>query len=284
MIRFGTVAIVGVGLLGGSIGAAVRQRSLAASVVGVCRSEASRQRAEACGLVDRCTTNLPEALAAADLIVICTPVGSILDGYRQAVQHGRPDAVATDAGSSKTRIVRGADLIQEASLAAPRFVGSHPLAGDHRSGPEAARADLLEGRTVVVTPTEATDPAALTAVVGLWEALGAKVERLSPEDHDATLAQSSHLPHLLASVLAATTPEQCLAWTAGGWRDSTRIAAGDPELWADILLSNPQPVIDAANRFEESLSLAVDAIDAGDRETLVRILQQGSARRNAVGN
>ncbi len=284
MIRFGTVAIVGVGLLGGSIGAAVRARALAGTVVGLCRSDSSKQRAEACGLVDQCTTDLSAALAGADLIVLCTPVGGILDAYAAAASHGKTGAVATDTGSSKTRIVHGAERLQEASLAAPKFVGSHPLAGDHRSGPEAARADLLEGRTVVVTPTAATHPGALETVVNFWEALGATVESLSPEAHDDALAQSSHFPHLLASVLSATTSEQHLRWTASGWRDTTRVAAGDAELWADILLSNPQPVIDAGQSFGECLTQVMDAIGSGDRATLVRILELGSARRNAVGN
>jgi len=287
------VAIVGVGLIGGSVGLALRERGLASEVVGIGRRAASVEKARACGTIDRGTTNLVEGVANADLVVVATPVDMIVDTV-QAVAQAAPRAMITDAGSTKAAIcseIREASQ-QASSLAGDdgrthavrRFVGSHPLAGDHRTGPEHARANLFEGRTVVVTPQDDTPPGLVQRVQEFWESLGAEVVLLSPEEHDRAVAATSHLPHLVAAALAAATPEEWLQLAATGWGDTTRIAAGDAQLWTQIFRQNRRAVIDALRRFEHGLSALDEAIAAGDDAALSTLLQEAKRIRDAVGD
>lgn len=280
----GELAIVGVGLLGGSIGAAARQRGLFSRVVGVCRSARAADRARQQGVVDEATIDAARGVSEASIVVICTPVSSIAGAYATIAPACPRGCVVTDAGSTKQELVTEIETLRTSRTTLPPFVGSHPLAGDHRCGPEAARPDLLLDKTVIVTPTPATDPEALARVEQFWRSLGAKLSTLSPTEHDRLLAASSHLPHLAASLLAGTTAEEALPWTGAGWRDTTRVAAGDPALWADILISNRQNILEAGRLLEDSLRGALAALEAGDRDRLVEVLEQGSARRNAVGS
>ena len=169
----------------------------------------------------------------------------------------------------------------------PRFVGSHPLAGDHRTGPEHARADLFDGRTVVVTPTEPTRPAAVTEVSGFWQSLGANVTTMTPAKHDAALAITSHLPHLVAVALAAATPAELLPLAASGWRDTTRVAGGDPKLWQPIFAANRQHVLDALDLLSQTLSNLRETLEQGDYESLISILEAAAKKkrdRDALGD
>jgi prephenate dehydrogenase len=280
------VAIVGVGLIGGSIGLALRERGLAAEVVGVGRRPASIERAAACGTIDRGTTNLVEGVADADWVVVATPVDNIVDNLLAAATVA-PRALLTDAGSTKASICR--DLREQAAIAATpgigsRFIGSHPIAGDHRTGPEHARADLLEGRTVVVTPEDDTPPGLVERAREFWESLGATVELLGPEEHDRALAATSHLPHLVASALAAATPEEWLRLTGTGWGDATRIAAGDPGLWTQIFRQNRAGVLDALRRFEHRLAALSAALAEDDTVALATQLQEAKRIRDALGD
>lgn len=282
------VAIVGVGLIGGSIGLALRQRDLAEEVIGVGRRAASLKKAVDLGTIDWGTTNLVEGVAEADLAIVATPVASIVDAVRSIAQaSGR--AVITDAGSTKAEICRAlrrpAVEHSESSAVAPaRFVGSHPLAGDHRTGPEHARADLLQGRTVVITPDDDTPPGLVLRFQEFWQSLGAEVTLLSPEEHDRALAATSHLPHLVAAALAAATPEEWLQLAATGWGDTTRIAAGDPQLWTQIFGQNRVAVIDALRRFEHRLALFEEAISGPDAAALSAQLQEAKRIRDALGD
>ena len=282
------VAIVGVGLIGGSIGLALRQRGLAEEVVGVGRRTSSLEKAAEFGTIDRGTTNLAEGVAGADLAIVATPVAGIVDAVRSVAQ-AAPRAAITDAGSTKAEICRAlrgpAAGNPDAGAVAPgRFVGSHPLAGDHRTGPEHARGDLFEGRTVVITPQDDTPPGLVERFQEFWQSLGAEVALLSPEEHDRALAATSHLPHLVAAALAAATPEEWLRLTGTGWADATRIAAGDPQLWTQIFGQNRVGVIDALRRFEHRLQALEEAIVSVDDAALLSGLQEARRIRDALGD
>ncbi|MFV2066537.1 MAG: prephenate dehydrogenase [Pirellulales bacterium] len=287
MKSFDTVTIVGVGLIGASIGLALRERKLARQVVGVGRRMVSLRAARARGAVDRTTTDLKRGVGNADLVVVCTPVGSIVRLAKE-VAAVSPDALITDAGSTKAEIVAELDVVRvpgrEGVDVPIRFVGSHPLAGDHRAGPRYARADLLEGRTVVVTPSHRSRSEDTTTLQRFWEGLGARVVTLGAKRHDRLLASSSHLPHLVASALAASTPDACLPLAASGWLDTTRIAAGDPQLWSDILLSNREAVIQSLDRLQRRLTAFRRGIEADQSRQLTNLLSQGKQKRDAVGN
>jgi prephenate dehydrogenase len=276
------VTIVGVGLIGGSIGLALLARKLAARVIGVGRSAASLADAKRLGAVTETTTDLAKAAAAADVVVIATGVASIpslLDAADAAV---RPGTLLTDAGSTKASIVAGWEKRRRSRRG--RFVGGHPIAGSHRRGPAAAAADLFTGRVTVVTPGRVTPAADVEDVGAFWAALGATVFTMPPREHDRLLAATSHAPHVLASALAAATPPEARPLTAGGWRDTTRIAAGDPDLWADILLDNAPAVAKALSRIAGATEKMLAALEKEDRPRLVALLRAAKEARDAVGS
>jgi prephenate dehydrogenase len=209
-------------------------------------------------------------------------VGSIpglLDAIDAAV---RPGTLITDAGSTKASIVSAWEKRRRSRRG--RFVGAHPIAGSHRRGPAAARADLFDGRVTVVTPAAATPGADADEVGGFWAGLGSNVLMMPPRDHDRLLAATSHAPHLLAAAIAAATPAEARQFTAGGWRDTTRIAAGDPGLWADILLDNAAGVASAVSRIAAVTERMLSAIEKGDRRKLVALLQRAKDERDALGS
>ncbi|MEX0613873.1 MAG: prephenate dehydrogenase/arogenate dehydrogenase family protein, partial [Pirellulales bacterium] len=216
MAEYDTVAIIGVGLIGGSIGLALRERKLARKIVGVGRRQNSLDTARKIGAIDHGVTNLAEGVSEAQLVVVSTPVDTVAERVIQALAAAPPGALITDVGSTKEAIVAMVDAAMALRRSGPRFVGSHPLAGDHRTGAEHARADMFEGRTVVVTRSDATRPAAVTEVSGFWQSLGATVTTMTPAKHDAALAITSHLPHVAAVALAAATPMELLRLTASG--------------------------------------------------------------------
>jgi prephenate dehydrogenase len=287
MVEYDTVAIVGVGLIGGSIGLALRQRNLAQKIIGVGRRQASLDIARKVGAIDHGVTSLANGVAQAQLIIIATPVDTIAERVVQVAAICPPTSLITDVGSTKEAIVAAVDAGLASRRSGPRFVGSHPLAGDHRTGPEHARADLFDGRTVVVTPTELTRTAAMTEVSGFWQAIGAIVQSMPPARHDAALAITSHLPHLAAVALTATTPKEFLHLTASGWRDTTRIAGGDPKLWQAILTANRQHVLDALDVMGQTLGNIRESLEQGDHESLLTILEAAARKkrdRDALGD
>jgi prephenate dehydrogenase len=276
-MRWKTVAIVGVGLIGGSIGLALRERALAASVIGVGRRKGSLDKALAAGCVTEVTTSIADGVRAAELVVVCTPVELIAQQVAEVAAQCPAGCLITDAGSTKSTLVAGVP-------ATAPFVGSHPIAGSEKNGPEAARADLFEGRVVVVTPTAISAPAAVSAIESFWQSLGAQVVQMSPEEHDAALALTSHLPHLLASALAAATPEDVLPLTGTGWQDATRVAAGDADLWRQIFLANRAHTLKALADFGTVLERFRAALESGDGTLLAALLAEGKRRRDALGS
>jgi prephenate dehydrogenase len=276
-----TVTIVGVGLIGGSIGLALRARKLAKRVIGVGRRAASLRKAKQLGAVNDTTKRVDDGVAEADLVVVATPIASIVDHVRAAATACRAGTLITDAGSTKATIVSSLNGTLTDGV---RFVGSHPLAGSEKSGPEAATPNLFEGRIVVVTPARTTAKGAAEEIANFWSGLGATVFMMSPEEHDAALAATSHLPHLVASLLAGATPRADLPLTATGWEDTTRIAAGDPASWTQIFLDNRANVLKSLARFEKTMQKTKAAIERGDAKSLQKLLAEAKAIRDAVGS
>ncbi len=267
MIR--RLAIVGVGLLGGSVAKAARAGGHARHNNRVGRDTERLRPALDDGTLDAAVTDLDAGVREADVIVLAAPVLAI-EGLLERVWGAASDgALITDVGSTKRNIVRAAER-----LAATRplaFVGSHPLAGSEQAGYRVARADLFRGATVVVTPTEKTELAALKKTTELWEALGARVTSLDPETHDRTVAAISHLPHLIACALvdgAGRVEPAALELAARGFRDTTRIAAGDPDMWTEIFLANRDALAAGIAAFRQALGDLQRAIDAGRADAL----------------
>jgi prephenate dehydrogenase len=281
MPRWNTVAIVGVGLIGGSIGLALRARGLAGRVIGVGRNAESLRKALEAKAVSETTLHGDEAFRAADLIVYATPVDHIARAISQSANDFAPAALVTDAGSTKAEMVRQLEKLLPPDV---RFIGSHPLAGGEKAGVEHASSDLFEGRVSIVTPTERTTEVVTREACEFWELLGSRAVTMDPEEHDEAVAAISHLPHLVASAIAASTPEERLGLAAGGWRDTTRIAAGDAELWTQILLANRANVLKSLERFEKTVSEFKAAIENRDSAALKRLLAEAKRIRDAVGS
>ena len=276
-----TLAIVGVGLLGGSIALAARARGVAERIVGVDRDAAALEKARRrCGL-DECFTEAAPAVRQADITVFCTPVDEIAEQVVAAASHCGPGSVLTDVGSTKAAIVRGLENRLPPDC---RFVGSHPLAGSEKCGAGHAQAHLFEGRLVVVTPTEKTDRDSLKEVRGFWQALGSHVVEMTPEDHDRAVARTSHLPHLVAAALAGGLEQELRELTASGFRDTTRVAGGDALLWTGVLLQNREAILDALGDFEAELGRFRAALHGDDRAAIEALLTHAKRNRDALGS
>jgi prephenate dehydrogenase len=281
---FSTITIVGVGLIGGSMGLAARRTGIAQRVIGVGRDQAKLQQAIKLGAINEASTDLAVAVRDADLMVVCTPVNSIAQFVLAAATHAKPQALITDAGSTKATIVKEVEAGLQKLDCQAQFVGSHPMAGSEKNGAEHARADLFEGRAVIVTPGEHSSHESVDSIEGFWQALGANVFRLSPSEHDRAVAAISHVPHVVASALAAGTPPEYFPLVAGGWLDATRIAAGDPELWRQILSQNRSHVLNGIAAFEKVLAALRDALESENDTQLRNLLQAGKNARDVVGS
>jgi prephenate dehydrogenase len=276
-----TVAIVGVGLIGGSIGIALRQRKLAGRVVGIGRRQESLRAARRVGAVDHTTVDIEKGVAEADLVVVCTPVGRIVEDVRKAAECCPEGILFPDAGSVKQSIV--ADLDQGIPRAC-RFLGSHPLAGSEKAGAAFARADMFEGRIAILTPTKNTRAEDYDFIEEFWEALGSVVVRLSPEEHDQALALTSHLPHIAASALVSSVPEKYFRLAGPGLNDTTRIASGDAELWAQIFALNRENTLGALEQYSANLSALQSAVRDGNHDEIIRLLTLAKKNRDALGS
>jgi prephenate dehydrogenase len=274
--RFGSVAIIGVGLIGGSVGLALRRRGLADEVVGIGRHEARLAEASRLGAIDMAATDLATGVERADVVVICTPVSRIARDVAEAAAHAPEGALLTDAGSTKRRIV---EEVERDARAARAFVAAHPIAGSERQGAAYGRADLFENRACVLTPTPRTSPDRLARARAFWSALGCRLIEMGPGAHDDALARTSHLPHAVAAALAAAVPPDALALAAGAYRDGTRVAGADAALWAAIFLANRAPVLHALDEFQTQLAAFRAALDASDAAALQRWWETARAQR-----
>lgn len=271
------VAILGVGLLGGSFGLAIRRKYPLSRVVGCSRSSSSRDMALHRGAVDEATDDARSACRDADLVVVATPVDRIAEMVIVAAEASRPDALVTDLGSTKAEIVKA---VEADWLARSKFIGAHPIAGGEKTGAEHAREDLFRGRPVVLTPTPNTAPERLARSVEIWQELGGHVMVMSPEDHDRNLASTSHVPHLVASMLAGLLPDEARGLVGSGWLDTTRIASGDPEMWAAICLANRLAISHVLDQAIGSLRRFQEAVLSGDRDELFRLLESAKRMRD----
>ena len=261
----GRVSIVGVGLIGGSLGLALKKRGIADEVVGVCRRRSSLKKALAQGAVDWGTLSARRGLKGAKLVVLGVPAGLIVEKGVELADALEKDAVLTDAGSVKGEVVRELDCRLPKGVV---FVGGHPVAGSEKRGVEAASGHLYEGSICVLTPGRKSTPEGVRLVTRMWKGVGCRVVKLSPSRHDVLLGQVSHLPHVVA-----------LGFGGGGFGDSTRIANGDPGLWADILLANRAEICKATDKMLNELRRFRGALVRGNRDEVVRLLEKAKSKR-----
>jgi prephenate dehydrogenase len=279
------LTIIGVGLIGGSLAQALKRASVVGEVVGVGRDSAHLQRALELGVIDRVELDPAAAVRGADVVLVATPVGAVETVFRQIAAHLPADAVLTDVGSTKGSVVEAAHAVFGRLPA--NFVPGHPIAGTEKSGVEAAFAGLFDGQRVILTPTEATNPKATARVRALWEQVGASVVEISVTHHDEVLAATSHLPHLLAFALVDTLAtldekQEVFEYAAGGFRDFTRIASGDPHMWHDICVHNEPALLKILDRFEADLDRLRQAIAGDDGNYLLEVFSRAKMARDQL--
>jgi prephenate dehydrogenase len=277
------VTLVGVGLLGGSLGLALKERRLAKTVYGYVRRSASIVECEKLGLVDQASRDLGEAVADANLIVLCTPLAQMPELIQQMLPALNSGALVTDVGSVKALLVQQLEPLVASRQA--RFIGSHPMAGSEKIGASAARADLFEKSTCIITPTAKSDPDAVTRVEELWRSVGARPMMLPPEVHDEYVSRSSHLPHVVAAelanyVLSPAYPREQSLLCANGFRDTTRIASGSPEMWRDIALANRKNLARVLGVFIEDLQELQLALERADTKAIEEFFETAKQRRD----
>jgi len=273
------ISILGTGLLGGSIGLALKSISSDYHITGYGHKESTIQRAVEVGAIDRGTTDLQEAVADAQGVILCTPVGVFGEILLKISPALKPGAIVTDVGSTKRSVV---SLAEQHLPIGVHFVGSHPMAGSEQRGVEFARTDLFHKNLCIVTPTEKTDPAALAAVEDLWRQIGMRITHLSPEEHDRLLAHISHLPHLVAAALVALQPQAALGLSGKGFLDTTRIAGGDGGLWRDILLDNRDNLAESVGQFKAQLDAVLEMLRNNQTEPLRQWLDHAAGRREQL--
>ncbi len=281
MLVFDRITIVGLGLIGGSLGMALRRKRLAREVVGVSRRAVTARRAKTRGAVDLGMMDSKRAVREADLVILATPVEAIVPTALRLAKTMRPGSILTDVGSSKGAIVRALERRLPHHVA---FVGGHPLAGSEQQGIEAADASLFDGSVCILTKTARTDPRALARVRQLWAPLVERVVLMSPARHDRLLAQMSHLPHVIAFCLASAVEREGLAVAPRSFLDMTRIAKSSPQLWDDIFLSNRDGVLASMARFEHRWRALRKLITQGRGSSLRRALARAGAVRHALGD
>lgn len=272
MARFGTIAIVGTGLIGGSIGLAVKKQKLARRVIGISRTAQSIVVARKIGAIDEGYHDL-RAIGEADFVILCLPVGEIIRQAKAISAQIRKDCIVCDAGSTKEEITRAlAPLIRG-------FIGSHPLAGSEKRGIGNASAGLFRSALCIVTRTRASDPRALRKVREFWSKICLKTTVMDPGEHDKVLALVSHLPHAAAYALVNTVTPGLFRYAASGFRDTTRLAGSDEKLWADIFLSNKRPILRAIEGYEKQIAKIRNAISSDNAPTLRKLLGAAKTHR-----
>jgi len=273
------VTIIGVGLLGGSAGLAIKAADPRVRIAGVGRRASSLDAALQVGAIDTAHLDAAAAVAKADLVILATPVAAFAAHLRTVAPHLPGGATVTDVGSTKAGVVRTAEGIL--GRGGP-FVGSHPMAGSEQKGVRASRADLFTGATCILTPTPATPAGVVRRVRAFWRWLGMRTVEMTPAAHDRALARVSHLPHVLASLLMMLPRTADLDVAATGFRDTTRLASGDPEMWRDILTTNRRPILDAIDKLGKDLEVLRDCVDRGDAPGIEKFLTAAKRRRDAT--
>ena len=283
---FNRIALIGLGLIGSSIALAARRRHLAASIVASARTPATMATGLRLGLIDEGFATARDAVRDADLVILCVPVGLCGAIAREIGPYLKPGCIISDVGSVKAAIV--ADMAPHVPHGV-HFVPGHPIAGTEQSGPESGFAELFDHRWCILTPPPDTDQTAIARLADFWMQLGSNVELMTPEHHDMVLAITSHLPHLIAFNIVNTaahlervTNTEVIKFSAGGFRDFTRIAASDPTMWRDVFLNNKEAALEMLGRFQEDLSVLQRAIRFGDGDALYRTFSQAREVRRGV--
>ncbi len=283
---FGDLAIIGIGLIGSSLARAIRQQNAARRIVIADASPEALARAEALGLGDAYTADSAEAAGRADCVILCAPIGATAEIGRAIAPALKPGAIVSDVGSVKAAVIAELEPILPAHV---RLVPAHPVAGTEQSGPDAGFATLFVNRWTILTPPEGADPEAVGKVRALWEAIGANVETMEAAHHDLVLAITSHVPHLLAYNIVGTaadledvTQSEVMKFSAGGFRDFTRIAASDPTMWRDVFLHNKDAVLEMLGRFTEDLTALQRMIRRGDGDGLFALFTRTRAIRLGI--
>lgn len=284
-MTFTRIAVIGLGLLGGSVGLAVRESLPGSSTTGYDADPDVRQRAAERGLVDTVCDTAAEAVAGAELVVFCVPVGAMGAAAAEIAGELSPGAIVTDVGSSKAAV--GEAL--RSALPGATVIPAHPVAGTERSGPDAGFASLFRHRWCILTPPTGADQAAVARLSAFWEALGANVEIMDAAHHDLVLAVTSHIPHLIAYTIVGTASDleevtrgEVIKYSAGGFRDFTRIAASDPVMWRDVFLTNREAVLEMLGRFTEDLTALQRAIRNGDGDALFDLFTRTRDIRRSI--
>jgi cyclohexadieny/prephenate dehydrogenase len=283
---FNKIALLGFGLIGGSIARAARAQGLAREIVTTARSEKTRARVKELGIVDSVVETNAEAVKDADLVILCIPVGACGAVAQEIAGYLKPGAIVSDVGSVKGAVVK--DMAPHLP-ASTHFVPAHPVAGTEHSGPDSGFAELFINRWCILTPPQGTDANAVEKLRAFWAGLGARVEIMTPDHHDLVLAITSHLPHLIAYTIVGTADElgqvtssEVIKFSAGGFRDFTRIAASDPTMWRDVFLANKDAVLEMLGTFNEDLSKLTRAIRRGDGEALFEHFTRTRAIRRGI--
>ncbi|MGH6612869.1 prephenate/arogenate dehydrogenase family protein [Sphingomonas sp.] len=285
MLPFARVTIIGLGLIGSSIARAVRQAMPTVRLTGHDADPEVRATADALQLCDDITDTAGTAVIDADLVILCVPVGAMAAAAAGFAADLPADAVVSDVGSCKAEVARAL----AAALPGATVIPAHPVAGTERSGPEAGFASLFHKRWCILTPAEGADPVAVERLAEFWRRLGADIELMAPDHHDRVLAVTSHLPHLIAYTIVGTasdleevTQSEVIKYSAGGFRDFTRIAASDPTMWRDVFLSNREAVLDMLQRFSEDLTALQRAIRLGKGDELFDHFERTRAIRRGI--
>ena len=278
-ILFKKVVIVGVGLIGGSIGMAIKKKGLAREVVGFCHRKSTIKLAMKLKAIDRGTLELKAAIKDADLIILATPINSIIKLATQLIKLLKHDCVLTDVGSSKVNIIKGIEKNLPGNV---RFVPTHPLAGSEKKGVKFASSELFVNSICIFTPTNKTNLQAMRRVQKMWSVLGAKIEILSPSKHDDIISFISHLPHILAFSLLNSIPKSYLSLASRGFQDSTRIAASDPLVWHDICLTNSNQILKTLKIFENHLSKIKRLVRQKNTKAILKIFHDAKVKRESI--
>ncbi|MBN2584951.1 MAG: prephenate dehydrogenase/arogenate dehydrogenase family protein [Planctomycetes bacterium] len=276
---FKQISIIGVGLLGGSLGMAAKRLGLAGTVVGIGHRDSTLKQAVACGAIDRYTVSPAEGVRGSDLVVLATPVGLFGRLMQEAAGSLADGCLITDVGSTKRAVL---EAVVPHVPAGCRFVGSHPLAGSEDRGIDAASVDLYEDALVLVVPTPRSDAASVAAVEQFWRALGSRTRQMDAETHDRLLARTSHLPHLVAAALVDSLSPEAESLAATGFLDTTRIASGDAAMWRDIFMTNRDELLASIEAFEAAVAAMKQALADGDAETVQSLLEQAKRRRDRM--
>ena len=283
---FNKVALIGIGLIGSSLGHAIKRGKLAASIVGFDADADVRARAAKLGFTDAIADTAEAAVTDADLVILCTPVGAYKSVAGGIAAQLKPGAILSDVGSVKGAVVRDVGPLVPAGV---HFIPAHPIAGTEFSGPEAGFASLFDGRWTILTPVPGSDAKATQALKKFWEDCGAQVEVMEVAHHDLVLAMTSHVPHLIAynivgtaHDLEAVTEGEVIKYSASGFRDFTRIAASDPTMWRDVFLNNREAVLEVLGRFNEDLATLQRAVRDGDGDYLFATFTRGRGIRKAI--